>query len=83
MHENGNTCKLLQKTCENANIKLCFLFLLQSGETEPLDLGAPISSLDGLRVVLDRADPTSVKGEIITQALESDKTHIRMTFLSI
>ncbi|XP_030018331.1 regulator of G-protein signaling 12 isoform X2 [Sphaeramia orbicularis] len=28
-----------------------------SGETEPLDLGAPISSLDGLRVVLERADP--------------------------
>ncbi|KAG7243380.1 hypothetical protein INR49_011837 [Caranx melampygus] len=32
-----------------------------SGETEPLDLGAPISSLDGLRVVLERADPSSVK----------------------
>uniref|UniRef100_A0A3B4XJ78 Regulator of G-protein signaling 12-like n=1 Tax=Seriola lalandi dorsalis TaxID=1841481 RepID=A0A3B4XJ78_SERLL len=36
-----------------------------SGETEPLDLGAPISSLDGLRVVLDRADPASGKGETI------------------
>ncbi|XP_029932818.1 regulator of G-protein signaling 12 isoform X2 [Myripristis murdjan] len=32
-----------------------------SGETEPLDLGAPISSLDGLRVVLERADPASGK----------------------
>ncbi|XP_056156477.1 LOW QUALITY PROTEIN: regulator of G-protein signaling 12 [Lampris incognitus] len=32
-----------------------------SGETEPLDLGAPISSLDGLRVVLDRADQASGK----------------------
>uniref|UniRef100_A0A3Q3X312 Uncharacterized protein n=1 Tax=Mola mola TaxID=94237 RepID=A0A3Q3X312_MOLML len=32
-----------------------------SGETEPLDLGAPISSLDGLRVVLERADPVSGK----------------------
>ncbi|CAL9694763.1 unnamed protein product [Knipowitschia caucasica] len=30
-----------------------------SGETDPLDLGAPISSLDGLRVVLERADPTA------------------------
>ncbi|CDQ62439.1 unnamed protein product [Oncorhynchus mykiss] len=30
-----------------------------SGETEPLDLGAPISSLDGLRVVLERADPVA------------------------
>ncbi|XP_062333668.1 regulator of G-protein signaling 12b isoform X2 [Osmerus eperlanus] len=27
-----------------------------SGETEPLDLGLPISNLDGLRVVLDAAD---------------------------
>ncbi|TKS92739.1 Regulator of G-protein signaling 12 [Collichthys lucidus] len=32
-----------------------------SGETKPLDLGAPISSLDGLRVVLERADPASGK----------------------
>uniref|UniRef100_A0A8C4GL11 Regulator of G protein signaling 12a n=1 Tax=Dicentrarchus labrax TaxID=13489 RepID=A0A8C4GL11_DICLA len=32
-----------------------------SGEAEPLDLGAPISSLDGLRVVLERADPASNK----------------------
>ncbi|KAM4612363.1 regulator of G-protein signaling 12 [Polymixia lowei] len=32
-----------------------------SGESESLDLGAPISSLDGLRVVLDRADPASGK----------------------
>ncbi|KAM3857343.1 regulator of G-protein signaling 12 [Diretmus argenteus] len=32
-----------------------------SGESEPLDLGAPISSLDGLRVVLDQADPSSGK----------------------
>uniref|UniRef100_A0A3Q0RYZ5 Regulator of G protein signaling 12a n=1 Tax=Amphilophus citrinellus TaxID=61819 RepID=A0A3Q0RYZ5_AMPCI len=37
---------------------------LVSGETEPLDLGAPISSLDGLRVVLERADPCSVKGRM-------------------
>uniref|UniRef100_A0A665X7Z9 Regulator of G protein signaling 12a n=1 Tax=Echeneis naucrates TaxID=173247 RepID=A0A665X7Z9_ECHNA len=32
-----------------------------SGETEPLDLGAPISSLDGLRVVLEQVDPTTGK----------------------
>ncbi|XP_053272456.1 regulator of G-protein signaling 12 isoform X2 [Pleuronectes platessa] len=32
-----------------------------SGQTEPLDLGAPISSLDGLRVVLDKADQASGK----------------------
>ncbi|XP_056431672.1 regulator of G-protein signaling 12-like isoform X1 [Gadus chalcogrammus] len=34
-----------------------------SGESQPLDLGAPISSLDGLRVVLERADPASGKAE--------------------
>uniref|UniRef100_A0A3Q2ZEL8 Regulator of G-protein signaling 12-like n=1 Tax=Kryptolebias marmoratus TaxID=37003 RepID=A0A3Q2ZEL8_KRYMA len=34
----------------------------KSGEAEPLDLGAPISNLDGLRVVLERADPCSAKG---------------------
>uniref|UniRef100_A0A3Q3GLD7 Regulator of G protein signaling 12a n=1 Tax=Labrus bergylta TaxID=56723 RepID=A0A3Q3GLD7_9LABR len=33
---------------------------LVSGETKPLDLGAPISSLDGLRVVLERADPSAL-----------------------
>uniref|UniRef100_A0A3B5PQJ1 Regulator of G-protein signaling 12-like n=1 Tax=Xiphophorus maculatus TaxID=8083 RepID=A0A3B5PQJ1_XIPMA len=38
---------------------------LVSGETEPLDLGAPISSLDGLRVVLERADPCSGKGDAL------------------
>ncbi|KAG7277260.1 hypothetical protein CRUP_036929, partial [Coryphaenoides rupestris] len=32
-----------------------------SGESEPLDLGLPISNLDGLRVVLDVADPTPGK----------------------
>uniref|UniRef100_A0A8D3AC50 Regulator of G protein signaling 12a n=1 Tax=Scophthalmus maximus TaxID=52904 RepID=A0A8D3AC50_SCOMX len=36
-----------------------------SGETEPLDLGAPISSLDGLRVVLERIDPVAGKGQKI------------------
>uniref|UniRef100_A0A4W6EBE3 Regulator of G protein signaling 12a n=1 Tax=Lates calcarifer TaxID=8187 RepID=A0A4W6EBE3_LATCA len=49
---------------------------LVSGESEPLDLGAPISSLDGLRVVLERADPASGKGTTIihtvTQCLIPD-----------
>uniref|UniRef100_A0A3Q1ESQ9 Regulator of G-protein signaling 12-like n=1 Tax=Acanthochromis polyacanthus TaxID=80966 RepID=A0A3Q1ESQ9_9TELE len=38
---------------------------LVSGETQPLDLGAPISSLDGLRVVLERTDPSSGKGKML------------------
>uniref|UniRef100_A0A3P9JQP0 Regulator of G protein signaling 12b n=1 Tax=Oryzias latipes TaxID=8090 RepID=A0A3P9JQP0_ORYLA len=34
-----------------------------SGESEPLDLGLPISNLDGLRVVLDVAENAVGKGE--------------------
>ncbi|CAF94997.1 unnamed protein product [Tetraodon nigroviridis] len=41
-----------------------------SGETEPLDLGAPISSLDGLRVVLERADPVSGKDKSKSSSLK-------------
>lgn len=36
---------------------------MQSGESEPLDLGLPISNLDGLRVVLDIAENTPDKGK--------------------
>ncbi|XP_039997439.1 regulator of G-protein signaling 12-like [Xiphias gladius] len=42
-----------------------------SGETEPLDLGAPISSLDGLRVVLERTDPASGKDKSKSSSLKS------------
>ncbi|XP_028284817.1 regulator of G-protein signaling 12 isoform X2 [Parambassis ranga] len=41
-----------------------------SGQTEPLDLGAPISSLDGLRVVLERADPSSAKDKSKSSSLK-------------
>ncbi|XP_036967550.1 regulator of G-protein signaling 12 isoform X1 [Acanthopagrus latus] len=41
-----------------------------SGESEPLDLGAPISSLDGLRVVLERADPASGKDKTKSSSLK-------------
>ncbi|XP_029942696.1 LOW QUALITY PROTEIN: regulator of G-protein signaling 12 [Salarias fasciatus] len=41
-----------------------------SGEAEPLDLGAPISSLDGLRVVLERADPSSGKDKSKSSSLK-------------
>ncbi|XP_069374857.1 regulator of G-protein signaling 12 isoform X1 [Paralichthys olivaceus] len=41
-----------------------------SGETEPLDLGAPISSLDGLRVVLDKIDPASGKDKSKSSTLK-------------
>ncbi|XP_067437087.1 regulator of G-protein signaling 12 isoform X2 [Thunnus thynnus] len=42
-----------------------------SGQTEPLDLGAPISSLDGLRVVLERVDPASGKDKSKSSSLKS------------
>ncbi|XP_047191909.1 regulator of G-protein signaling 12 isoform X2 [Scophthalmus maximus] len=41
-----------------------------SGETEPLDLGAPISSLDGLRVVLERIDPVAGKDKSKSSSLK-------------
>lgn len=42
---------------------LQFVYIvMQSGELEPLDLGLPISNLDGLRVVLDIADHAPGKG---------------------
>ncbi|XP_051820946.1 regulator of G-protein signaling 12 isoform X2 [Antechinus flavipes] len=36
----------------------------KSGEKEPLDLGVPISNLDGQRVILEEKDPT--KGKVFT-----------------
>uniref|UniRef100_H3D3C3 Regulator of G protein signaling 12b n=1 Tax=Tetraodon nigroviridis TaxID=99883 RepID=H3D3C3_TETNG len=43
-----------------------------SGELEPLDLGLPISNLDGLRVVLDTAeDPVSKGSNHVTSLLRS------------
>lgn len=41
---------------------LTFLYVFQSEETEPLDLGLPISNLDGLRVVLEHSEPSSSNG---------------------
>ncbi|XP_062243974.1 regulator of G-protein signaling 12-like isoform X1 [Platichthys flesus] len=45
-----------------------------SGESEPLDLGLPISNLDGLRVVLDVADSTPGKAD--KQKVTPSKSHI-------
>ncbi|KAM7377342.1 hypothetical protein PAMA_013908 [Pampus argenteus] len=42
-----------------------------NGQTEPLDLGAPISSLDGLRVVLERVDAASGKDKSKSSSLKS------------
>ncbi|XP_047435107.1 regulator of G-protein signaling 12b isoform X3 [Mugil cephalus] len=45
-----------------------------SGETEPLDLGLPISNLDGLRVVLDIAENASGKAD--KPKVAPSKTHL-------
>ncbi|XP_071360010.1 regulator of G-protein signaling 12b isoform X2 [Trachinotus anak] len=44
-----------------------------SGESEPLDLGLPISNLDGLRVVLDIAEHTPDKDK---QKVAPSKSHV-------
>lgn len=50
---------------------------MQSGESEPLDLGLPISNLDGLRVVLDIADHTPGIGK------EHTHTHAVLSFTAL
>ncbi|XP_008276134.1 regulator of G-protein signaling 12b isoform X2 [Stegastes partitus] len=45
-----------------------------SGESEPLDLGLPISNLDGLRVVLDIAEHAPGKGD--KQKVAPSKSHL-------
>ncbi|GLD61012.1 regulator of G-protein signaling 12 isoform X1, partial [Lates japonicus] len=45
-----------------------------SGESEPLDLGLPISNLDGLRVVLDIAE--HVPGKADKQKVAPSKSHV-------
>ncbi|XP_073692473.1 regulator of G-protein signaling 12 isoform X2 [Garra rufa] len=44
-----------------------------SGETEVLDLGVPISNLDGLRVVLERADPAKDKSKTLNSKTPAAK----------
>lgn len=48
--------------CDDELIPHVCVCVMQSGEVEPLDLGLPISNLDGLRVVLDLAENTPGKG---------------------
>uniref|UniRef100_A0A8C2F9I6 Regulator of G protein signaling 12a n=1 Tax=Cyprinus carpio TaxID=7962 RepID=A0A8C2F9I6_CYPCA len=52
-----------------------------SGETEVLDLGVPISNLDGLRVVLERADPA--KGaHVLLIISQFDKLYLLVKYSS-
>lgn len=47
-------------------LNLLLFLCRKSGEKEPLDLGLPISNLDGLRVVLEAADHIPGKGKMQT-----------------
>uniref|UniRef100_A0A8B9KCH4 Regulator of G protein signaling 12a n=1 Tax=Astyanax mexicanus TaxID=7994 RepID=A0A8B9KCH4_ASTMX len=51
--------EVLRPVVAKYGLRLSDLVARISGETEALDLGLPISNLDGLRVVLERADPSS------------------------
>uniref|UniRef100_A0A8C2VD31 Regulator of G-protein signaling 12 n=1 Tax=Chinchilla lanigera TaxID=34839 RepID=A0A8C2VD31_CHILA len=50
--------EVLRPVVAKYGLDLGSLLVRLSGEKEPLDLGAPISSLDGQRVVLEERDPT-------------------------
>ncbi|XP_057711495.1 regulator of G-protein signaling 12 isoform X2 [Corythoichthys intestinalis] len=53
--------EVLRPVAAKYGLPLADLVVKISGRTEPLDLGAPISTLDGLRVVLERADAPPCK----------------------
>ncbi|KAI4879716.1 hypothetical protein NFI96_013870 [Prochilodus magdalenae] len=55
--------EVLRPVVAKYGLRLSDLVARISGETEALDLGLPISNLDGLRVVLERADPSSSKAD--------------------
>ncbi|XP_061664360.1 regulator of G-protein signaling 12 isoform X2 [Syngnathoides biaculeatus] len=63
--------EVLRPVVAKYGLQLTDLVVKISGQTEPLDLGAPISSLDGLRVVLERADPASSKESSKSSSLKS------------
>uniref|UniRef100_A0A8C9XJU4 Regulator of G protein signaling 12a n=1 Tax=Sander lucioperca TaxID=283035 RepID=A0A8C9XJU4_SANLU len=63
--------EVLRPVVAKYGLHLSDLVAKVSGETEPLDLGAPISSLDGLRVVLDRIDPASGKDKSKSSSLKN------------
>ncbi|KAJ8411069.1 hypothetical protein AAFF_G00181040 [Aldrovandia affinis] len=64
--------EVLRPVVAKYGLHLADLVAKISGEKEPLDLGLPISNLDGLRVVLDVADHAVGKEK---QKLVSSKSH--------
>uniref|UniRef100_A0A8D1FX37 Regulator of G-protein signaling 12 n=1 Tax=Sus scrofa TaxID=9823 RepID=A0A8D1FX37_PIG len=53
--------EVLRPVAAKYGLRLSELVVRLSGEKEPLDLGAPISSLDGQRVILEEKDPSRGK----------------------
>ncbi|XP_043828790.1 regulator of G-protein signaling 12 isoform X5 [Dromiciops gliroides] len=56
--------EVLRPVVAKYGLNLSDLVVRLSGEKEPLDLGVPISNLDGQRVILEEKDPT--KGKVFT-----------------
>ncbi|XP_074544410.1 regulator of G-protein signaling 12b isoform X2 [Halichoeres trimaculatus] len=65
--------EVLRPVVAKYGLHLADLVARISGELEPLDLGLPISNLDGLRVVLDIADHTPGKDK---QKATPSKSHV-------
>ncbi|XP_057628267.1 regulator of G-protein signaling 12 isoform X4 [Chionomys nivalis] len=84
--------EVLRPVVAKYGLDLGSLLVRLSGEKEPLDLGAPISSLDGQRVILEERDPCrgkvstdKSKGAPVKQSSavnSSPRNHSAMSFLS-
>ncbi|XP_005608990.2 regulator of G-protein signaling 12 isoform X3 [Equus przewalskii] len=61
--------EVLRPVVAKYGLHLSELVARLSGEKEPLDLGAPISSLDGQRVILEERDPS--RGKVSTDKQKS------------
>ncbi|XP_073895407.1 regulator of G-protein signaling 12 isoform X10 [Macaca fascicularis] len=85
--------EVLRPVVAKYGLDLSGLLVRLSGEKEPLDLGAPISSLDGQRVVLEEKDPSrgkastdKQKGVPVKQNIavnSSSRNHSATSFLSL
>ncbi|XP_041607937.1 regulator of G-protein signaling 12 isoform X2 [Vulpes lagopus] len=68
--------EVLRPVVAKYGLQLNELVARLSGEKEPLDLGAPISSLDGQRVILEEKEPSRVKGSTDKQKSAPAKQNI-------
>ncbi|XP_029805086.1 regulator of G-protein signaling 12 isoform X4 [Suricata suricatta] len=77
--------EVLRPVVAKYGLHLSELVARLSGEKEPLDLGAPISSLDGQRVILEEKDPSRGRvptGKQNVAANSSSRNHSATSFLS-